>query len=124
MMLDWRLLPPGPEKYQAYLASSEWGALKTAVEYRSKLRCERCRARRGTSVHHMTYARIYRELPEDLIHLCQWCHAEIHGRPTPQIRNSFLFRLRRYHIWLRAAARSVAPTMYPHRRNNYQERHR
>src|SRR6516164_2242325 len=86
---DWRLLS-GREKYQAYLASREWGLLREAVKERSGGICERCHKNESTAVHHLTYARIYCERLEDLIDLCDECHDFSHGRsdfdpaaPTP-----------------------------------------
>jgi hypothetical protein len=86
---DWRLLT-GREKYQAYLASREWGLLREAVKERSGGICERCHKNESTAVHHLTYARVCRERLEDLVDLCDDCHDFSHGRsdfdpaaPTP-----------------------------------------
>jgi uracil-DNA glycosylase family 4 len=79
-MLDWKLLPEGREKYQAYLCSPEWGARRAAVERRSKGMCERGCGNRADAVHHLTYIRKFDEPIEDLIHLCQACHDFQHGR--------------------------------------------
>jgi hypothetical protein len=40
-IFDWKLLPDGREKYQAYLCSPEWGGRRAAVERRSGGMCER-----------------------------------------------------------------------------------
>jgi hypothetical protein len=72
------------EEYQRYLASRAWGLLKTQVRSRSGGWCEQCRQRglwnRGTSVHHLTYARLYHERLDDLIHLCEQCHRYESGK--------------------------------------------
>jgi uracil-DNA glycosylase family 4 len=77
---DWRDLPPGKEKYGLYMASREWALIKEAVRARSGGICERCRLVPGENVHHQTYARIYRERLEDLLHVCRPCHEFISGK--------------------------------------------
>jgi hypothetical protein len=32
-------------------------------------------------VHHLTYARLGRERPGDLLAVCEACHGALHGRP-------------------------------------------
>lgn len=76
----WRDMPDGPEKYQAYLCSPDWGKLWAIVTERSGGKCERCKVNDAASVHHLTYQRKYQELPEDLIHYCQGCHDYTHGK--------------------------------------------
>lgn len=76
----WRTMPDGPEKYQAYLCSPEWGKLRSIVAERSDGICERCKSNPATAVHHLTYIRKYAELPEDLLHVCQGCHDFTHGK--------------------------------------------
>lgn len=76
----WRDMPDGPEKYQAYLCSPEWGKLREIVTDRSGGKCDRCKVNDAASVHHLTYQRKYQELPEDLIHYCQGCHDYTHGK--------------------------------------------
>jgi hypothetical protein len=68
------------EKYQAYLCSREWGLKREAVAARSGGVCERCKRNPAYAVHHLTYARKYREPLSDLIHLCEECHDFNHGR--------------------------------------------
>src|SRR5262245_8214677 len=77
--MDWQSLT-GTEKYQAYLASREWGLLREAVHQRAHGTCERCYKGKGNAVHHLTYARIYCERLEDLALLCDGCHDYTHGR--------------------------------------------
>jgi len=76
----WREMPDGPEKYQAYLCSPQWGQLRAIVTDRSGGICERCRCNPAAAVHHLTYIRKYAELPEDLLHICQGCHDFTHGK--------------------------------------------
>ena len=41
-------------------------------------RCENCDERSSLQVHHLTYARLGREIDEDLVVLCRMCHANEH----------------------------------------------
>lgn len=79
MILDWKLMPEGREKYNAYLASREWSVRKRAVHERAAGRCERCKNGRVNHVHHLTYIRKYQELLTDLLGVCEPCHSFIHG---------------------------------------------
>jgi predicted HNH restriction endonuclease len=45
-------------------------------------------------VHHLTYIRVFQELPSDLVALCKPCHAEIHWQQPAndnQLQFSFDF---------------------------------
>lgn len=76
----WRAMPDGNEKRSAYYCSREWGLKKEAVKERSGGVCERCGLHDAENVHHKTYIRLYRELLEDLWHLCRGCHEFLHGK--------------------------------------------
>lgn len=74
-------------EYQEYLRSPRWRDKRAAVMRRAKGRCEYCRDRRARHVHHVTYARIFREPLRDLAALCVRCHKKAHsggfsGRPN------------------------------------------
>ena len=93
----------GKITYAKYLASSEWKARREQALHRAQHRCQSplCQMHmlRAMSdadlaymesevltphayrleVHHLTYERIGREHPDDLIVLCPPCHARIHG---------------------------------------------
>lgn len=66
-------------RYQAYLESPEWKALRKAVLKRCGKICERCHRYLVDNVHHLTYERVYHELLEDLQGLCRPCHSFLHG---------------------------------------------
>jgi hypothetical protein len=78
--MDWKLMPAGKEKYDAYLCSREWSVLREAVRERSLGVCERCNANQMDHVHHLTYIRKYRERIEDLRAMCKECHDFTHGK--------------------------------------------
>lgn len=69
---------PRRSRYQDYLRSSHWRALRLKVLERDGHRCKGCRRKDRLEVHHLTYERLGRELSEDLITLCQRCHATEH----------------------------------------------
>jgi hypothetical protein len=76
----WEDIDDEREKYQAYLCSREWSVLKNAVHDRAGGQCERCFTRPIQAVHHLTYARKYREDLRDLQGICNGCHEFIHGK--------------------------------------------
>lgn len=79
-LTNWRTITDEKEKYQAYLCSREWAEKRKAVRNRANGLCERCRALPMAAVHHLTYARKYDELLEDLQAICQPCHDFTHGK--------------------------------------------
>jgi hypothetical protein len=81
--LDWKLCTNEKEKYQAYLCSSEWWAIRNKVTDRCGGTCEKCKIRKVENVHHLTYIRKYQEQLSDLIGLCKKCHDDIH---KPQLQ--------------------------------------
>ena len=66
------------EKYQRYIHSPEWKALRLAVIEERGGKCERCSSASNLHVHHKTYARFGRERREDLQVLCDICHEKEH----------------------------------------------
>lgn len=74
-------------EYHAYLASREWAVKREAVRQRSGNRCERwfnghrC-VGEHENTHHLTYIRIGNELLEDLLGVCEDCHAWLSGKCT------------------------------------------
>lgn len=81
------------KQYRAYMQSSEWRLRRLAAMIAAKWTCQRCGyvKRSGTAaiadliesrelhIHHTTYARFGRELPEDLEVLCESCHEKEHA---------------------------------------------
>lgn len=77
--MDWQTCADEREKYQLYLCSREWAEKRNAVRKRCGGICERCFIHPMYAVHHLTYARKYAELTEDLQGLCTFCHEFTHG---------------------------------------------
>ena len=75
---DWRSISDDKEKYQAYLCSRDWAKLKKAVHKRANGKCERCGLFNIGAVHHVTYARKYKEDLDDLAGWCAGCHKHLH----------------------------------------------
>jgi hypothetical protein len=88
---SWRDISDDREKYKAYLCSREWALLRNAVRERCGGKCERCKVNQMECVHHLTYARKYKEWLEDLAGWCNACHEFTHGKtdvdpkPIPSI---------------------------------------
>lgn len=70
-------------KYSEYLASPEWAEKRRRVLDRADYRCEGCGERQATQVHHLTYARVGKEMLFDLVAVCDYCHDVIHGKAGP-----------------------------------------
>src|SRR5262249_11885573 len=80
--------------YSWYRGSAFWRERREHILKRANYTCEKCGKRPATEVHHLTYIRIYQELPSDLVALCKPCHGEFHGRQPAndnQIQFSFDF---------------------------------
>lgn len=66
--------------YHRYMASREWALKRQEIRARSAQKCERCKRREMTSVHHLTYERLGRELLSDLLAVCKPCHEWLSGK--------------------------------------------
>ena len=69
---EWR------EWYDLYLRSPEWAERRRLVLERASGRCEGCRKRGATQVHHLTYTHVGNELLFELVAICRSCHERIH----------------------------------------------
>lgn len=78
--------------YHWYLGTAFWRERREHTMRRANHICERCKERRATEVHHLTYIRVFNELPTDLVALCRPCHSEIHlKKPANDNQLSFPF---------------------------------
>jgi hypothetical protein len=66
--------------YHKYLSSRKWFLKKNTIIKRSKGICEKCRLYPVDHIHHATYERIGNEKSDDLLGLCEGCHAFMHGK--------------------------------------------
>jgi len=67
-----------------YLRSEEWRERRRACLKRDGYRCQVCGCttwQRVIDAHHLHYRNMFRELPEDLISLCQVHHTMAHNQP-------------------------------------------
>lgn len=77
VMNEWK------SKYYKYLKSEEWQTFRLQILERDEGICQRCKYRKATCVHHMSYQTYNTEgytKPEEVISLCRMCHAIIHGK--------------------------------------------
>lgn len=80
--------------YKEYLESYAWKALKkTKLEEQSQ--CESCWLP-ATSVHHLSYERLWREKSDDIVSICERCHEECHHVGGYQIKNDEEMLRRRF----------------------------
>ena len=63
--------------YHWYLGHEFWRERREHILKRANFTCEKCGQRPATEVHHLTYIRVFQELPSDLLAVCRHCHAEI-----------------------------------------------
>jgi hypothetical protein len=101
------------ESYAEYLLSGHWQTKREAALWRAQNRCQSplCRydyvrawtdeeisekLARGEyrlDVHHLTYERLGRESPDDLLVLCRDCHELIHGIKLIAVDGSWLAKI-------------------------------
>jgi hypothetical protein len=63
--------------YAEYLKTNHWQWVREEALNRAKWKCQLCARKTRLQVHH-NYARVGRELPEDVIVLCSGCHKKHH----------------------------------------------
>lgn len=66
------------KEYLDYLESPKWQRKRQEVFKVQGRRCKVCESSKRINVHHLTYERLYDELPEDLMVLCHPCHDLVH----------------------------------------------
>jgi hypothetical protein len=72
---------PAPEMpYAEYLQTDHWRGVQARAIKADRYRCRLCNSPDDLNVHHRTYQRLGAERPDDLITLCQGCHAKFHGK--------------------------------------------
>lgn len=76
--------------YLWYLSTTFWQERRDRAIKAANGICEHCFKKPATQVHHLTYIRIYNELPSDLMALCAECHKSIHhAQPANDNQLSF-----------------------------------
>lgn len=71
-------------QYREYMHSDAWQRRRRRALVRAGYTCQHCGADRNLEVHHLTYARLGKERPADLLVLCHACHAAEHARTKPR----------------------------------------
>jgi len=67
------------KEYEAYLKSDKWAQIKLDIIQIRGEKCERCGEKEELHLHHLTYKRLFAEMPEDLELICRDCHKAEHG---------------------------------------------
>ncbi len=74
-------------KYEDYLKTPEWKKRRRGAVAFAGERCQLCNSDKAPlSVHHRTYENLGAEMTQDLVALCEDCHAKHHdvaSEPTP-----------------------------------------
>jgi 5-methylcytosine-specific restriction endonuclease McrA len=65
-------------RYNAYLRSEKWTAIRALIMKRAGGMCEGCLTRRAVQVHHLTYAHVCDEFMWELRAVCNECHERFH----------------------------------------------
>jgi len=69
---------PLAESYRDYLQTQWWRTRRNQALRDAGYKCAICETKRDLQVHHTTYERLGRELPEDLEVVCRGCHLGYH----------------------------------------------
>lgn len=64
--------------YDQYLKTDHWTAVRESALARAGYRCQACARLHGLGVHHNSYENLTYEAAEDLMVLCERCHAIFH----------------------------------------------
>jgi hypothetical protein len=70
--------PPGRSGYAEYLESNHWRGFRARYLAVYKPTCRKCRSSEGIELHHVTYARLGNERPDDIEPLCRKHHEAHH----------------------------------------------
>ena len=73
--------------YDEYLTTTSWMCRAMQAKDRANWHCQTpgCLSEGPLEVHHLTYARVGRERPDDLVVLCEDCHAAAHARRAARV---------------------------------------
>ena len=66
--------------YKEYLQTEHWREKRKSALYRANNKCQLCGNKENLHVHHNTYDNRGQEKDEDLVVLCEICHARHHGK--------------------------------------------
>lgn len=74
--------------YLQYIQSDAWASKRRMILARRGRKCEDCGSCERLEIHHLTYARLGMEKPEDLRVLCRKCHERRHAKTISSRRNA------------------------------------
>jgi hypothetical protein len=85
--------PPSPQKQRKAAKRRELSDSAEVVIARSKGRCEICQDAPATQIHHKARRQVPgANHPSMLMHLCLWCHQEVHANPAHSYEHGYLIR--------------------------------
>lgn len=94
------------QEYCKYIKSKEWAKVRQLILKQRKV-CEKCGTKSRLHIHHLTYVRLGKELPEDLVVLCRPCHEIAHGRKFYQVNYDDV-KNNRYNVYGKLTAELIA----------------
>lgn len=105
---------PKPHGYRAYLLSPEWRVFRLTTLAERGGACEVCKAfTKHPQIHHLTYARLGKELPTDVVVTCDDCHRKYHGIPTAAEHVAAVKRAKQARLLRKKQERSQGRTSDP-----------
>lgn len=77
-----RIKRTSKKSYNQYISKSEnWKSFRQSIIDTRGRKCEKCGETKGAiDCHHLTYERLFNEIPSDVMLLCRSCHKKEHGR--------------------------------------------
>lgn len=92
-------------QYSEYLQSPEWQKKRVQRLHRAGNQCQACEETNGLHVHHLTYARIFREPMDDLMVLC-----DLHHKAAEEmVRSGVLTRIGSPALLATQTLRAISP---------------
>lgn len=85
-------------QYKQYLKTAHWLLVKKAALERAGGKCQICGSPQKLGVHHNNYGCLWSEATEDVIVLCEKCHAKHHDE-LPSAPQRMRKDRRDYHFW-------------------------
>ena len=82
----------GSADYYEYIASEEWRAKADAIKARDG-HCLLCGSTYHLDAHHLTYAHLGDERPDELVTLCRRCHELVHENGLHESLSGLIGRL-------------------------------
>jgi len=102
------------KKYYSYLESKQWLEIRVELLYTRGCKCEKCKKDfepQKLQIHHITYDRLFNELPSDLLVVCGRCHMELHNiTPNKDLKKKKKPKVPKYHKYKKEKSKNKTVT--------------